>query len=519
MRDAAYEGLSFKRRKELHGRAARAIETRTTTPDEGAELLSLHWLHAEGYDQAWHYSRLAGERARVLWANAEAATFYARALEAANRLRTLPRSDVSAVAEALGDACELTGNYERSRRAYAQARRLVGDEVDRARLLRKTGVLHERHGRYRQALACTRGAAGSSSARPQLLRPSGRSSILRRRASGRARVATGSARALPQRQAVEAARAGHRSGLAHALYLEHMMSVYLGQPEDDLAFRALAIFEELGDLVGQGNVLNNLGIGAYYRGKWVTSLEHYERSREARVRSGDVVGAATEENNIAEILSDQGDLEAARSLFESARATWLAAGYRVGAALATSNLGRLEARAGNVARGRELLEEALGRLPRDPLADLRRRNAGSPRRVPGARRRLHGGHCLVPRAAGRASGDGPGLEQVELTTLRLLGTPPASPASPEGPGGRSAASSQALDEAIERATALEAPYELALALAARSVLDLLIDGARPSRYEDTHERRRPITNAPRPSSTASALPGRSSPGQARSPVS
>ena len=57
---------------------------------------------------------IAGDRSRALWANADAATFYARALEAAGRLRTLPRREVLAVAEALGDACELTASYDRS---------------------------------------------------------------------------------------------------------------------------------------------------------------------------------------------------------------------------------------------------------------------------------------------------------------------------------------------------------------------------------------------------------------------
>ena len=53
MRDAAYEGLSFKRRRELHGRAAHAIEARASAEvagvAEAAELLSLHWLHAEQF--------------------------------------------------------------------------------------------------------------------------------------------------------------------------------------------------------------------------------------------------------------------------------------------------------------------------------------------------------------------------------------------------------------------------------------------------------------------------------------
>ena len=489
MRDAAYEGLSFKRRRELHARAARAIETRTSTPDESAELLSLHWMHAEHYDQAWLYSRLAGERARALWANAEAATFYTRALEAANRLRTLSRSEVSAVAEALGDACELTGNYERSRRAYAEARRLVSDEVDRARLLRKTGVLHERQGRYGQALASyTRGrriVVGTAQAAQTERSELDLASAGIRSRQGRYRECIHFA----TEAATEAARAGHRSGLAHALYLEHMMSIYLGQPQDDLAFRALTIFEELGDLVGQGNVLNNLGIGAYYRGKWVASLEHYERSREARTRSGDVIGAATEENNIAEVLSDQGDLEAARSLFESARATWLAAGYRVGAALATSNLGRLEARAGKVQRGRELLEEALGEF----------REIRSPVFVAETQVRLN--ECQVLEgdfeaalATSRELLAGfrgrPGLEQVEQMTLRFLGAAAGLAVLVGGSGASGAKpgeSGQALDNAIERANALEAPHELALALATRSALDLLIGRPEPS-HSESHGR-------------------------------
>jgi class 3 adenylate cyclase/tetratricopeptide (TPR) repeat protein len=486
MRDAAYEGLSFKRRKELHARAARAIETRMTTPDEGAELLSLHWMNAEGYEQAWHYSRLAGERARTLWANPEAATFYARALEAAARLRTLPRSEVSAVAEALGDACELTGSYERSHHAYAEARRLAADAVDRARLLRKTGVLHERQGHYRQALACyTRGRRlvtdATQPAETERSELDLASAGVRSR-QGRYQECTRFA----SRAATGAERAGHRSGLAHALYLEHLMSVRLDQPHDDLAFQALAIFEELGDLVGQGNVLNNLGIAAYYKGRWAASLEHYERSREARTRSGDVIGAATEENNIAEILSDQGDLEAARSLFETARATWLAAGYRVGAALATSNLGRLEARAGKVERGRGFLEDALSNF----------REIRSAVFVAETQVRLN--ECQVLEgdfAAAVANSRGllagfkgrSGLEQVELTTLRLLGTASGFAALIGQWQGRADESSQALDEVIERANALESPYELALALTTRSTIDLLIAGARPA-HSEGHER-------------------------------
>ncbi|MGC9961347.1 MAG: adenylate/guanylate cyclase domain-containing protein [Acidimicrobiales bacterium] len=464
MRDAAYEGLAFRRRRELHVRAARAIEARTTTPDDVADLLSIHWMHAEGYEQAWRYSRLAGEHARALWAHAEAATFFARALDAAHRLGMLPPAEVSAVAEALGDACELSAGYERAGRAYSEARRLGGAGVQRARLLRKTGVLYERQGKYRQALNCyTRGrhllASSDRAARTERAELDLASAGIRSR-QGRYQDCWGFA----TEAASEAVRARHRAGLAHALYLQHMMSIRLGRPEDDLGRRALAIFQELGDLVGQGNALNNLGIAAYYRGDWVEAREHYEHSRDVRARSGDVVGTATEENNIAEILSDQGHLEAARGPFESARATWLAAGYRVGVALATSNLGRLAARGGDVALGRQLLATAL-----DDFQSIRSVFFAAEAQVRLAECQLLEGEfsaaavsceALLGRLRGRA-----GLEPSEVSTLRILGTARTLAGVTGAALEESASSARALDEAIERATALGAQYELALCLA------------------------------------------------------
>ena len=56
-------------------------------PPLAVELLSLHWLAAERWDRAWECARLAGERASALYANADAATQFGRALDAASHLR------------------------------------------------------------------------------------------------------------------------------------------------------------------------------------------------------------------------------------------------------------------------------------------------------------------------------------------------------------------------------------------------------------------------------------------------
>ena len=91
--------------------------------------------------------------------------------------------------------------------------------------------------------------------------------------------------ALPAAAAAE--RIGERALLANAYYLLHAAYGDLGSPEvaryRDLA---LPIYEELGDLVGQGNVLNNLGIEAYFEGRWDDALELYARSKDSQGARG-----------------------------------------------------------------------------------------------------------------------------------------------------------------------------------------------------------------------------------------
>ena len=473
VRHAAYEGLSFKRRRELHSRAAHAIEA-ASAPNSSVELLSHHWMQAERFDRAWACSREAGDNARSLWANADAASFYDRALQAAAHLR-LPPADVFDVAEALGDTSEVAARYEGARSAYLRARRLCRRDDDRARLLRKIGILYERQGRYREALNCyTRGrglveGAGGAAALERCELSLATAGIKERQ--GRYHESL----IFAERAAQEAEEAGHRPGLAHALYLQQMISEYLGSPAEDLGHRSLVIYEELGDLVGQGNALNNLGISAYYGGQWGKALEFYERSREARIRSGDVVGAATEENNIAEILSDQGELDQARPLFESARATWTAAGYRLGAAFAVSNLGRLRARHGDIEAGTELLEAAL-----EEFTAIKSVGSATETRL-----RLRECEVMAGEFASAAGSlrdlldevrGKPGYEQIEMSALRLVAVAETLGARPES---RGVVSARSLDAAVEKAAALDNPYELALALATRSVLrgNGLIEGA------------------------------------------
>ncbi|HEY2887707.1 MAG TPA: AAA family ATPase, partial [Candidatus Limnocylindrales bacterium] len=337
IRDAAYEGLSHASRVQLHGRVAKVMERLAgEETDEIAAVLAVHFAQGRLPLSAFRYARRAGDRARLEYANVDAAALYRRALESASSSAEIASREVGEVAEALGDVAELAGRYEESSSAYARARAVVRmgpaevgstsqANLDLARIARKSGIVCERLGRYGQALTWYARGRRELDANGSPAPPDPAAEALRIRLAldvagirfRQGRYAVCVREALPAAEAAQ--RAGERELLAHAWYLLHAAYGVLGSPEAaryrDLP---LPIYEELGDLVGQGNVLNNLGIDAYFEGRWDDALDLYGRSKAAKERAGDVSNAATQSNNEAEILSDQGHLGEARTLLANA---------------------------------------------------------------------------------------------------------------------------------------------------------------------------------------------------------
>ena len=154
IRDAAYEGLSYRRRRELHGRVAETLEPARRRSLEVAELLSLHYVRAGRHAEAWHYSQEAGDRARAKWANREAVELYRRALEVA---ADVPGLEPAAVSRGLGgrspSATRLQSEFSDAAEALAaarEARPTAGPEA--VRLMGKEGLLHEDWGHYADAI-------------------------------------------------------------------------------------------------------------------------------------------------------------------------------------------------------------------------------------------------------------------------------------------------------------------------------------------------------------------------------
>src|SRR5262249_4596858 len=152
-RTTAYEGLSLRRRAELHGRVAVTLERRAgPAADESAALLSLHFYEAGEYATAFRYAVLAGHRAKQTLANVVAAELFDRALAAARERPEREPKELATVQESLGDVCEIFASYGRAGTAFAEALRLSTSPTVHARLLWKSGVIQERVGDYDGAI-------------------------------------------------------------------------------------------------------------------------------------------------------------------------------------------------------------------------------------------------------------------------------------------------------------------------------------------------------------------------------
>jgi class 3 adenylate cyclase/tetratricopeptide (TPR) repeat protein len=357
--DVAYSGLPYKTRRILHERVGLALERLAgADANNAAERLSVHFMRAELFDKAWHYSLIAGNEAKAKFGNADAIEFYARAIGAAHHL-DLPNDEVAEVAETLGDVAEVAGMYDEADKAFSDARRLTADDpIAATRLLRKQGVLRERRGAYSQALRWYRRALNNLNGVAECKEEV---EVRLAYAGVRFRQARYDDQLRWANEALDQATRQCPYSAAHALRLLGLAERQLGDGEQSLEYlrQALRIYEENGDLVGQADCLNNLGGVDYRQGKWDLASARWEQCTETRRKVGDVVGAAMAENNIAAIRSDQGKWDEADELFHQVRRVLRAAEFSLGVSAVTSNLGRVAARAGRFEDAHELLAEAL----------------------------------------------------------------------------------------------------------------------------------------------------------------
>ena len=367
LREVAYAGLPYRRRRELHGQAAEVLETTTSAASDRPEILALHYYVAGRYDKAMDYGWRAGERAMARHAPAAAADAYRRAAQAARLSPGVSPSERSFYLEALGDAESLAGRSTEAAGAYLEALRGVrGQPLREAHLALKQTLVEQRRGHYSNALRRASLGLRAVSGAPGPEAGAARASLQVRYAW--LRVYQGryaDARRWAERGLAEAEQAHELLAQARAHAVLHAVEVSSGGSKGEShAASALHIFEQLGDLSGQAHMLNNLGVHRLAEGRWPDALHMFAQAAESFRRLGDATAAANADYNRADVLVRQGRSDEALPVLENTLRVARAVGDEDLVALVHKEIGRAQSRAGNVAAGLILLEEARTQLIR-----------------------------------------------------------------------------------------------------------------------------------------------------------
>lgn len=318
LRALVYEETSFVRRRLLHRRVAASLAARDTRRETGALAgqISYHYRLSGDDSEAARYSRLAGDHARALYANADALAHFQQAL-------ALGHPDPASLHEAIGDLQTLAGDYVAALSSYESAAALREGE-SLAAIERKLGNLHARQGEhdlaeghYTAALA----ALGGEEIRDDAL------------AGMRARLYA------------DRSLLAHRRGRSEAAM--------------ELAREALEQSERAGDAHALAQTQNVLGILASGEGDAPAAYRHLERSLELSCQLENPDARVAALNNLALARGEAGEVEAATELFEEALSLCVSLGDRHHEAALRNNLADLLHAAGREEDSMDHLKRAV----------------------------------------------------------------------------------------------------------------------------------------------------------------
>jgi class 3 adenylate cyclase/tetratricopeptide (TPR) repeat protein len=365
LREVAYAGLPYRRRRELHAKAAEVLEATPAAADRRPELLALHYFVARNYEKAMDYGWRAGERAMARYAPAAAADAYRRAAQAARLSSAVNPSERSFYLEALGDAEFLAGRSTEAAAAFLEALRCVrGQPLREAHLALKLMRVEQRRGHYKNALRRAslglRAVSGSAGPEAGAIRAQLQIQYAFCRVN-QGRYAD--ARRWAERGLAEAEAAHELKAQSRAHLVLHLVEAWSGGPKGEQHGQtALRIAEELGDLTGQALMLNNLAGRRIFEGRWPDALPMFGRAAESFRRVGDATNAANADYNRADVLVRQGRSDEALPLLENTLRVARAVGDEDLVALVRKEMGKAQSRAGNVPAGLRLLEESRAQL-------------------------------------------------------------------------------------------------------------------------------------------------------------
>jgi len=176
--EISYSAIVVGRRRQIHQKVGDSFEDRHgDNLNPFIELLAYHYAESTERPKAIHYLGAAGSKARDMFNNKDAVTFYERGLEFVGRVDDPDRDDHLEILDGLGDVYAVLGQYEDGIEAINSAMGLADEPMQTAVFQRKLGNIYRQSGdwdaadqRYDEALTTLGGLNGADETRVETAR-------------------------------------------------------------------------------------------------------------------------------------------------------------------------------------------------------------------------------------------------------------------------------------------------------------------------------------------------------------
>jgi tetratricopeptide (TPR) repeat protein len=377
VQEAAYHSLVKRDRQQLHRAVGETLEGSFSDHQDLTPLLAHHFHEAGDDERALKYFALAGDAAARVYANAEAAIHYARALEIARRPPAADAALLVHLYASLGQALELSSRYAEALATYTEwlsLARTRGDPNMEYAALMALAKIHsiaspvhnptQAHGLLEQALALSR-ATSDRAAEARVL---WNLMILLLYGGGDARRATAygeEALAIARELDLREQLAFTLNDLTYAYMATHQY------PQAQAALEeALRLWRELNNLPMLVDGLCNLVIIHYRAGNFDQAIAAGEEGLRISRSIGNLWGQAGSQFFVGNVYLERGQLGRAVAALEAAIRLGEQAGHMAAVISASSDLGWVYGVLGDVERGLELVRQAQGRAVDLPILRL-----------------------------------------------------------------------------------------------------------------------------------------------------